>query len=183
MVPQLTNIKAANPDAIILYGSSTPAAVISKNYQQLGMKTTVIGSHGIPSSEFVKLAPEWVREGRWILYAGKPLYAEQLPADDPWRKNFYDPFKIALKEKYGKTAVNTFHANGHDAMNIVIEALKIAGTDDRAAIRDALEKVRYKGGLGHIQYSYSPTDHDGQSGEDLEPLIIGKDGMWHLYKR
>jgi len=67
-----------------------------------------------------------------------------------------------------------------DAMRLVIEALKIAGTDDRAALRDTMEKVRYQGLIG--DFAYSPTDHDGQSGENEEPLII-KDGEFWPYKK
>jgi branched-chain amino acid transport system substrate-binding protein len=181
MIPQLTKIKAANPDAIILYGTAAPASVIAKNYQQLGIKATVIASHGVPTTEFAKLAGKIVEDGRWIFYAPKCLYADQIPADDPWRKSVYDPFRKALMEKYRKSEVTPFHANGYDAMRIVIEALKIAGTDDRAALRDALEKVNYKGGL-LADFKYSPTDHDGQTGESMEPLII-KDGKWLPYKK
>jgi branched-chain amino acid transport system substrate-binding protein len=179
MIPQLTKIKAANPDAIILYGTSAPGAVIAKNYQQLGMKTTVVASHGVPSSEFLKLAPKGVEGGKWLLYGVKPLYAEQLPPDDPWRKAIYDPFKKALQEKYGKTEVNPFHSNGYDAMHIVAQAIRIAKSDNSAAIRDALEKVKFKGML-NCEFAYSPTDHDGQTGEGYEPLII-KDGKWWPY--
>jgi len=67
-------------------------------------------------------------------------------------------------------------------MRIVVEALKIAGRDDRATLRDALEKVRYKG-LLNAEWIYSPTDHDGQSGDGVEPLIIRKDGKWWPYKK
>jgi ABC-type branched-subunit amino acid transport system substrate-binding protein len=62
----------------------------------------------------------------------------------------------------------------------VTEAIKISGTDDRAALRDALEKVKFKGLMG--DYAYSPTDHDGASGEDLVPIII-KDGTYWPYKK
>ena len=180
MIPQLTKIKAANPDAIILYGTSAPGAVIAKNYQQIGMTMPVVASHGVPSTEFLKLAPKAV-EGHWMLYGVKPLYAEQLSPDDPWRKAVYDPFKKVLQAKYGKSEVNPFHANGYDAMNIVAQAIRIAGTDKRAAIRDALEKVKFKGML-NCAFAYSPTDHDGQTGEGYEPLVI-KGGKWWPYKK
>ncbi len=181
MIPQLTNIKAANADAIILYTSAAPAAVVAKNYQQLGLKMPVVASHGVPTPEFLKLAGTIVENGRWMLYGMKALYAEQLPLNEPWRKNIYDPFKKSLKEKYGKSDITPFHANGHDAMYILAEALKIAGTDDRAALRNALEKVKYKG-LLNAEFAYTATDHDGQTGEAYEPLIR-KDGKWWPYKK
>jgi len=83
-------------------------------------------------------------------------------------------------ERYGKTEVSPFHLNAHDAMHLVIEAIKIAKTDNRAALRDAMEKVRYQGLIG--DFAYSSTDHDGQTGENEEPLII-KDGEFWPYKK
>ena len=87
------------PDAIILYTNAAPAAVIAKNYQQLGMKTPVICSHGVPTAEFIKLAGKIVEDGRWIIFGPRCLFAEKMSPDDPWRKKIHDPFQKALKEK------------------------------------------------------------------------------------
>ena len=180
MIPQLTRIKAANPDAIILYTSAAPAAVIAKNFQQLGMKIPVVASHGVPTPEFLKIGGKVAETSRWAVMGMKVHYAENLSTDDPYRKNFYDPFKKALKEQFGKE-LTSFHANGYDAVYMVAQALTIAGTDDRPALRDAMEKVKYKGLLS-VGWAYSPTDHDGQSGDELEPLMV-KDGKWYPYKK
>jgi branched-chain amino acid transport system substrate-binding protein len=181
MIPQLTNIKAANPDAIILYTSAAPAAVIAKNYQQLGIKIPVVASHGVPTPEFLKIAGSIAESGHWTIMGMKVHYPDVLSPDDPYRKNIYDPFQKALKEKYGRADVTSFHANGYDAMNMVVQALQIAGSDDRAALRNALEKVKYRG-LLNAYWAYSPTDHDGQTGEGVEPLIV-KDGKWAPFKK
>ena len=180
MIPQLTKVKAANPDAIILFTNAVSASVVAKNYQQLGMETPVVACHAIPTPEFLKLAGKIAEGGRWIIFGVKDRYADRLPPDDPYRKNLWDPIKKTLKDRYGKTEISPFHMNSHDAMRIVIEALKIAGTDNRAALRDAMEKVRYQGLIG--DFAYSPTDHDGQTGESEEPLII-KDGEFWPYKK
>ena len=180
MIPQLTRIKAANPDAIILYTSAAPAAVIAKNFQQLGMKTPVVASHGVPTPEFLKIGGSIAEASHWAVMGMKVHYAENLPPDDPYRKNIYDPFQKILKERFGKD-ITSFHANGYDAMYMVAQALTIAGTDDRAALRDALEKVKYKG-LLNAYWAYAPGDHDGQTGEGVEPLMV-KDGKWYPYKK
>jgi branched-chain amino acid transport system substrate-binding protein len=180
MIPQLTKIKAAQPDVIILWTSVAPAAVVAKNYGQLGMKTTVVTSHGVfPTQAFMAAAESVLDKGTWIIFGTRDIYADKLPPSDPWRTNIFDPFNKALKEKYGKDWEASY-ANGFDAFNIAAQALKIAGTDDRAAIRDALEKVRYEGMMG--TYKYSPTDHDGNSGEAFWG-IYRKDGTWWPYKK
>jgi branched-chain amino acid transport system substrate-binding protein len=179
MIPQLTKIKAARPEAIILYANAVPASVIAKNYQQLGMlQIPVIGSGGIPTPDFLRLAGEIVQGGRWIVFGAKDFYVDQIPPDDPYRKDIYDPFMKCIKEKYGKTDWVAFYRNGNDTTKIVIEALKIAKTDDRVALRDAMEKVRYQGFMGN--YAYSPTDHSGTKGEAFVPIII-KGGRYTRY--
>jgi branched-chain amino acid transport system substrate-binding protein len=183
MIPQLSKIKASGVDAIILYTSGTPAAVIAKNYKQLGMEIPVVGSHGIPTSTFTELAPPYIYNGRWILFATKGNVGDKFPIDDPYRKNIYDPFMKQLKEKYGQhVKFNGFYGNGYDGITLVIEALKAAGTDNRAAIRDAMEKVRFKG-LNGEYLLFSPTSHDGQTAETAEAAMILKGGEWWPYKK
>jgi branched-chain amino acid transport system substrate-binding protein len=182
VVPQLSKIKAANPDAIILFTHPAVAAAIAKNYKQLGMqKIPVICGGGVPSKEFPKLAGDVVEDGRWIPFDPMDLYAEQLSLSDPFRKNLYDPLFKSIKRLYGQnTEWDGFFRNGYDNVAIAIEALKIAKTDDRAALRDALEKVRFKGFLG--TFAYSPTDHDGTTGDTFVPIMI-KDGKYWPYKK
>jgi branched-chain amino acid transport system substrate-binding protein len=179
MIPQLTKVKRLNPDVIMLYTSAPPAAVIAKNLQQLGMDTTVVASHGVPSYDFVRMVGKIV-EPHWIIFSPKITYGETISPDDPWRKNIYDPFKKAVNEKFGKRELSGWYANGYDGFMMVIEALKAAGTDNRAAIRDAMERLRFQGLLG--EYIYSATDHDGLPGESIQPTVI-KDGEFWPYKK
>jgi branched-chain amino acid transport system substrate-binding protein len=180
MVPQLTKIKGSRPDAIILYANSAPASVIAKNYQQLGMDTQVVGSSGMASQEFLKLAGKIAEERRWIVFCLKDLFAQQLPPDDPFLKNLYEPLFKAIREKYGRTEWNGMCRDGYDGIRLAIEGLKIAGKDDPAALRDALEKVHFQGFLG--EFKYSPTDHEGLSGDAFVPIVI-KDGKYWAYKK
>ena len=65
-------------------------------------------------------------------------------------------------------------------IQIVLQALRVAGTDDRPALRDALEKVRFSGFYG--DFKYSATDHQGNSGEAFVPVIT-KQGKYRPYKK
>ena len=161
MVPQLTKIKASNPDMILLYTSSQPAAVIAKNYKQLGMNTLVVGSGGIAVPEFIKNSGKIAEESKWAIWELKSVTAEKLPMDDPYRKEIYEPFKALLKEKYGPSKeVSVFHTVAYDGIQIAIEALKLAKSDDRAAIRDALENLKFHKGF-ISDFECTPQDHQG----------------------
>jgi len=179
VIPQLTKIKAAKPDVLIIH--STGVGPIAKNYKQLGMTVQVYGSHSMPTPEFLKLSGAIAEESHWIMTASKMMIAEKLPASDPFRKNIYDPFKKLLQAKYGPTKnINVFHAVAYDASMVTIEAIKLAGTDNRAAVRDALEKVRYDGFVG--QFACTPTDHQGAP-KDTMPEMMVKGGEFVPYTK
>ena len=181
MIPQLTNIKAAKPDLMILWTNGPPAAVVAKNYKQLGMTTQVAGSPGIAVPEFVKISGTIAEESRWVLKDLKTAIAQKLPLDDPYRKNTYEPFRKLLKERYGESKeVLMFHGLGHDGIQIVLEALKASGSDNRPAIRDALERtVRYTGLLA--PFACSAENHMGSRTSITVPIVV-KNGEYVPYE-
>jgi branched-chain amino acid transport system substrate-binding protein len=180
VIPQLSKIKAANPDVLLVQTPGGQAGMIAKNYRQLGMKMKVVGPPGSASPEFLRIAGT-APEENWYQLAGKIMVADKLSPDDPWRKNLYEPFKKVMADKYGKTKqLNVFSGVAHDAIKIVLEAIKTAGTDDRAAIRDALETIKLEAFNG--PYSCSPTDHKGISIFN-GPVVVVKNGEFVPYKK
>lgn len=180
VVPQLTKIKAANPDVLIVQAPGGQAAVVAKNYKQLGLKMPVTGPPAITMPEFIKIAGNVAEESPWIILASKIGIAEQLPSNDPFRKNLYEPFKKIMKERYGDRPIIIFHSVAHDAMYIVLEALKAAGSDDRNAVRNALETTKYEGVMG--PYACTPTDHRGIIVYNGLPVVV-KNGNYVIYKK
>jgi branched-chain amino acid transport system substrate-binding protein len=176
-IPQLTRINAAKPDVLLNYSIGTSASVTAKNYKQLGMQIPVVNSWGVASKEHARVAGEVVPGNSWIVFGLKCLFADKLPPDDWYRKNLYEPHKKALMEQLGKE-FQTYGANAHDAIHIIVEAIKMAGTDDPRAVRDALEKVKYRGLVG--DFSVTPTDHYGMPVEAVVPQII-KNGEYYPY--
>jgi branched-chain amino acid transport system substrate-binding protein len=181
VVPQLSKIKAANPDVMIIQAPGAQAAVVAKSYRQLGMKIMVTGPPAMTSPEFLKIAGPVAEESGWVIIGDRIVVGEKLPASEPYRKNLYDPFKKLLKDKYGESKMlSVFHAVGHDAIYIALAALKTAGSDDRAAIRDALEKVTYEGMLGN--FAGAKEDHRGFSKSTCIPIVV-KGNEYVPYKK
>jgi branched-chain amino acid transport system substrate-binding protein len=181
VVPQLSKIKAVNPDVMIIQTPGAQAAVVAKGYKQLGLKMKVTGPPGMASPEFLKIAGPIAEENGWIMIGDRILVGDKLPADEPYRKNIYDPFKKLIKDKYGESRMlSVFHAVGHDAIRIAISALQMAGSDDRAAIRNALEKVKNEGMLGN--FAGSPDDHTGFRRSTCIPVIV-KGGEYVPFRR
>jgi len=181
MIPQLTKIKAANPDLMILYTTGGAASVVAKNYKQLGMTTTVLGGNAITMPEFVKISGKIAEESKWIFLSQPLMIAEKMSPNDPYRKNVYEPFKKLMKEKYGPTKeVTLFHASEYDAVKAIIEAMKMAEKIEPASIRDALEKVKVDGFLG--PFAPTSTDHQASPVDPMRPLIM-RNGEWEPYTK
>lgn len=180
MVPQLTKVKATNPDTLMVYAPHDAATVITKNIKQLGLNTRFLFSGGVAQPVYFKNVGPIPEEKGFLFTEMKAVIAEKLSPNDPYRKNLYEPFKKVLQAKFGpSTQVSLFHTIGADGMYVAVEALRIAGTDDRSAIRDALEKVRLDGFVG--RFACTPTDHQGAP-EGSRVLMAVKNGELVLYE-
>jgi len=181
VIPQLTKIKSANPDTMILYTTGVPAAVVAKNYKQVGMTTPVVGSSAITMPEFRKIAGKIAEESKWVFLSQPLMIAEKMSLNDPFRKDVYEPFKKLMRDKYGPTKeVTLFHAGSYDAIKAITEAMKIAEKIDRVSIRDAIEKVQIEGFIG--AFSPTPSDHQGAHVDPMRPLFL-QNGEWTPYTK
>ena len=181
LTPQLKSIKAANPDLLILYTTGASAAIIAKEYNQLGMRTPVLGSHGTSTREFLTLAGSTASAHGWVMIADKITISGQLPPDDPYRRDLYEPFRALLKKQYGASAEpSEYQGVAYDGIMVAIDAIKTAGTDDRAAVRNALERIRWEGFAG--AFACTPSDHQG-SPTDNSPAVIVRNGAYVPYKK
>ncbi|MFI6709312.1 ABC transporter substrate-binding protein [Nonomuraea sp. NPDC050478] len=174
-VPQLTRLKGATPDSVIVYGVVPGSAVIGQNAKQIGFDAEFIYEPGSASPDFIKVGQDAV-EGRYVV-GTKALVADSIAEDDPQYQAVKD-FVAA----YGAEPTQ-FAGNGWDAITMFTEAIKKADPDlsdldaARTAIRDALENQL--GGTAAVNgiYRYSPTDHSGLGSEGLALLQV-KDGAF-----
>jgi branched-chain amino acid transport system substrate-binding protein len=176
MIPQLTKIKASNPDLLILFTTGGPGAVVAKNYKQLGMTTKVLGSTSLTMPEFLSIAGKIADESNWIFLSQPMMIVEKMSPDDPYRKNVYEPVKKIMQAKYGPSKeVTLFHGSSYDAIMGVVAALSMAPKIDKESLRDALEKVKVEGFLG----TFGPTkeDHQGSHVDPMRPMVF-KNGQF-----
>jgi branched-chain amino acid transport system substrate-binding protein len=173
MTAQLTKLRAAQPDAIICWGTNPGPAVIAKNVKQMNIKIPLYQSHGVASPKFIELAGD-AADGV-ILPTGKILVADQLPDSDPQKA-------VLLKyineyQKRFQIPVSGFGGYAYDAMHILAEALKGTG-GDRAKIRDAVEKVKGFVGVSGT-FNFTPEEHNGL-GSDAFVMVEIQNGKWKL---
>ena len=176
MTAQLTKIRASGAQAVLNAGFGQGPAIVTRNYQQVGLTLPLYQSHGVASKEYVKLsgpAAEGVR-----LPAAALLVPDLLPGNDPQK-----PVVTAYKRDYEarfKTDVSTFGGHAYDGLMLVVNAIKRTGSTDKAKLRDAIEATRGYVGTGGV-VNMSASDHLGL---DLSAFVMleVKDGNWALPK-
>jgi branched-chain amino acid transport system substrate-binding protein len=176
MTAQLTKIKGSAAQAVLNAGFGQGPAIVTRNYRQVGMTLPLYQSHGVASREYIKLsgaAAEGVR-----LPAAALLVSELLPAADA-QKPVVTAYRKNYEDKY-KADVSTFGGHAYDGLMLAVQAIKTAGSTDKAKVRDALESTRAYVGTGGV-VNMSATDHMGLDLSAFRMLEI-KDGNWTLVK-
>jgi branched-chain amino acid transport system substrate-binding protein len=175
VTPQLTKIKSnADVKALLVFGFGQGPTIVTKNIAQLSIKLPHYESHGVGSKEYIALSGEAANGVR--LPSAALLVADTLPATDPQKKTVTEYIK-SYSDAY-KADVSTFGGHALDALMIWVEAVKRAGTVDKAKVRDEIEKTKGYIGTGGI-VNMSVTDHMGLDLSAFRMLEI-KQGNWTL---
>ena len=177
---QVLKIMGAKPDAVLVGGSGTPAALPQKTLKERGYAGKYYQTHGVANADFLRVGGKDV-EGT-LLPAGPVLVAAQLPASNPVRKSALE-YIDAYEKAHGKGSVSTFGGHAWDAGLLLKAAVPVAlnkaqpGTPEfRAALRDALEGTKNVAGA-HGVFNMSPTDHLGLD-QRARVMVTIQNGKW-----
>ncbi len=151
--PQLSRIKAANPDVIIMPYYYKEVALSANQARELGIKATLMGGDGWPSDQLMEMAGKAI-EGSYVVN----------------HLDFNDPEAKPLQERYAAAYDNqVLELNGymaHDAFLLLQSAIEKAVEDtgevNSQAITDALTQVEVEGVTGKIKISPETHNPDGK---------------------
>lgn len=134
--PQLTSLKAAQPDAIFVPGYYAEVALIGKQARLLGLKMPLLGGDGWVGDSLLKVAGTSL-DGSF--------FSCHFSADDanPVVQNFVKKFRA----KYNGDTPDDMAALGYDSAMILAEAMKRAGTTDGKKLRDAIAATKAHAGI------------------------------------
>jgi branched-chain amino acid transport system substrate-binding protein len=164
MVPQLTRLKQAGADCIILVVNTPPGAQVMKSRERMGFMVPVVSHWGISGGRFPELAGPTAGDAHFVqtysFYGKKGPLGERVLA--------------ALMKKYPQikgpqdifAPVGT--ADSYDAMHILANAIEQAGSADADAVRTALEnpKAPYQGLIKTYDRAFTPDNHDALGPND-----------------
>jgi branched-chain amino acid transport system substrate-binding protein len=177
---QTLKLIAAKPDAILVGGSGTPAALPQKSLKERGYAGKMYQTHGVANADFLRVGGKDVENT--FLPAGPVLVADQLPASNPVKKSAL-AYVSAYEAANGKGTVSTFGAHAWDTGLLMAAAVPVAlkkaqpGTPEfRAALRDALEQVKELPGA-HGVFNMTATDHLGLD-QRARVMVKIENGAW-----
>ena len=181
---QILKILSAKPDAVLIGGAGTPAALPQKSLKEKGYKGVIYQTHGVANADFLRVCGKDC-EGT-VLPAGPVLVADQLPADHPVKKSAME-YVTKYEAAQGKGTVSTFGAHAWDAGLLLATAAPVAlkkaqpGTKEfRAALRDALEGTTNLP-AAHGVFNMSAKDHLGLD-QRARVMVKVDGGTWKLVK-
>lgn len=158
---QLTKIKSAEANAIIVTSDQAQISLILKQYKQLGMNQKVLTTGGgiVPEGLVLLAGPE-AAEGVNIITFFAPWFPEmgKVPQEAKWFSDEYLKRGNAPKG-FGECF------RGYDGMKAVKAALDVAKSTDKEKIREAFTKVDVQALSGRIKF-----DEFGQSSPNI--LVI-----------
>jgi branched-chain amino acid transport system substrate-binding protein len=161
--PILSKIKALKPGPEVVYygGVVTEAALIKIQMNELGMKNLYVGVTGLDSETFNQTAGE-AAEGTLIV--GKAEIKESSP--------FVKAYKAAGYKEF-------YEASGpyaYDSVNLILEAIKKVGPEDKKALAKAIRGMEYKGIIGVTKF-----DKFGQTVSGGLSLKVSQDKKWVVW--
>jgi branched-chain amino acid transport system substrate-binding protein len=162
MTAQLTRLRNAGADALILVANAAPGAQMMKARERMGWKVPVISHWGISGGRFDELVGPTAGEAHFV-----QTYSFFGNLNDTGKRVY-----TAMQAKYGvKTPADVLApvgtANAYDALNLVARAMEKARSTDGEALRKAMYEIdEYAGLIKTYRKPFGPNDHEGLGPDD-----------------
>jgi branched-chain amino acid transport system substrate-binding protein len=181
---QILRLMSTNPDAIVVGGSGTGAALPHVTLIERGYKKGIYHNHGTVNAEFIKVGGKAVSGA--VAVTGPLVVPEELPDNHPTKKVSLD-FTKRYEAAFGAGTRNAFAGYAYDGMLLLDAAAPAAlkkakpGTPEfREALRASLESVKNVVGT-HGVYNMNAQTHNGLD-ERARVVVQVENGAWHLMK-
>lgn len=153
--PVLAKIRSSGAQAILMYGLADTTPIIARQMLETGLagKVALVGNAEFNVANTIKAAPS-VLNGAVEAAAWLPEY------DSALSKQFVQRYQAA----YASEMPNNHAYTHYDTMHLIAAAMKQAGSNEPAAVRDVMPKIKYESAVG-------PTTFDDHNQARL-PMIL-----------
>lgn len=136
----LTAIKAKNPELIYFGGIYPEAGLLIRQAREIGLNVPFMSGDGSIDPKFIEIAGKDAAEGTYLTFGPDPK-------NIPTAKDFIEKYNA----KFGEIGPYSIYA--YEATNILLKAIKEAGTLDGKAIIEKLHAMEFEGSLGKIKFT------------------------------
>ena len=162
MVPQLSRLKQAGADSIILVANAAPGAQVVRSLDRMGWAVPVISHWGISGGRFVELGGPGASKVHFV-------QTYSFFADSPRGKHVLELLMKRYPQVKGPADViaPVGTANAYDAMQLLARAIQAAGSTDGPKVREAMYKIgRYDGLIKTYDPAFTAENHDALNEND-----------------
>jgi branched-chain amino acid transport system substrate-binding protein len=166
MTSQLSKMKAANVDTVVVWAQGTPIAQLVRSMEKINYFPLTLTSWAADNITFYDAAGKALAE--------KPIFMRTVSETrTPAQQKLFDRIGTKLKAP----GSFSFALHGYDSMQLLAQAMKQANTTEGSAVRVALEDLRtpVQGVLKTYDKPFSKTNHEALTAKDLV-WIRWKDG-------
>jgi branched-chain amino acid transport system substrate-binding protein len=178
MTAQLVRVQRAGAEALLVIGLGADFAVIRRNMSRLNINPALFGTVGAVTVPYLEGAGDLVvgtKAASYIVLGRRPM--------PPATQKFVDLYraKYGTDRWYGPDAANPLIslantvACGYDCIGLMMDAIRRAGSTDKAAVTRALDATTNYAGASIASISFTPQQHTALRAEDL--------GMYEMLKR
>jgi branched-chain amino acid transport system substrate-binding protein len=139
----LTKVKKENPDILYIPDYYNKVALIAKQARQIGITAALMGGDGWDSPEMIKIAGDAIDGG---------YFTNHYSPDDP--RPEVQEWVAKYEAKFGAKP-DALATLAYDATLLMMEAVRQAGTDDPARVRDALAAIAKNTVSGRVTFDSS----------------------------
>lgn len=153
---QITRIISSKPDAVFMSTVGATYGIFIKQLRQYGYEGLILNKEALPT-DAVEVAG--IDNANLVGFAAPYLtYSSVDDCTDPTMKAFLTEYA----SRYSTLPATDSAYRVYDSLMVLWEAAKIAGSNDRAAIRDAVNRISGLQGLGGT-LDYTSGNREGLS--------------------
>jgi len=172
MSPQLSRLRAAGADHVILVANAPEGAQVVRSRAKIGWDTPMVSHWGISGGRFAELTGD-LSDGVAFLQTYS-FFGKQNERGEHVLRALHDKYGVKGPEDV-IAPVGT--ANAYDGMQLVALAIEQAGSPEGAKVRDALEnlKAEYRGLIKTYKRPFTREQHDALTDQDYI-MVVWKGG-------
>lgn len=171
MTSQLTKMKAAGVDTVLVWAQGTPLGLTLRSMEKLNYFPAFLASGGVSTPSFFDAAGPKL--------AARPLSVRTIMAPETdAQKQLYK----RVEAKLSSPAAFTWSIQGYDGVMLLAAGMKQAGSTEGPKVREALENlaVPVQGMFKVYNKPFSKTNHEALSPSDVK-FVRWNDGKLAYY--